>query len=416
MNKKIFFKNTLISIFLTLLLITGTILPNTLFKASSNEQINPSSSTVSYESSDTSSLPVASAGSEISASISPIAGSTPVQVAVASIDAIPDINADTFVSEMTVGWNLGNSLDSHYGDPTGDGNLSQETIWGNPKISQELIDYVSSLGFNTIRIPVSWYYHTYTDENGSLKIHPDWINRVKEVVDYCIANDMYVILNSHHDGMLFHVGVSDEEYTVISNNVKVIWSQIAETFKDYDNHLIFEPYNEVDNYEKYFDFGKKAARQMNSLNQIFVDTIRSTGGNNSTRILMVPTLLHNSGKQFINAYELPTDTVPNCLVVSVHCYPGAYDQQIESELAPLEKFSQKIGAPVVIDEWGTSKKYSPEGFRTVHASNFVARSLSHNLKCVYWDNGSSYAIIDRKTLTCDEAMIYAILNPAAYDD
>ena len=114
------------------------------------------------------------------------------------------LTASSFAKSMNVGWNLGNSLDSHYQEPTGDANLGQETIWGQPKITKEQIDYVKSLGFNTIRIPVSWYYHTYTDANGNLRVHPDWLKRVKEVVGYCLSNDMYVILDSHHDGKIFH--------------------------------------------------------------------------------------------------------------------------------------------------------------------------------------------------------------------
>ncbi|MBO5624016.1 MAG: cellulase family glycosylhydrolase, partial [Butyrivibrio sp.] len=93
------------------------------------------------------------------------------------------LTASAFINAMSVGWNLGNSLDSHYGEPTGDANFNQETIWGNPKISKELIDYVYSLGFNTIRIPVSWYYHSYTDSSGHLVVNRQWLQRVKEVVD-----------------------------------------------------------------------------------------------------------------------------------------------------------------------------------------------------------------------------------------
>ncbi len=327
----------------------------------------------------------------------------------------PDsFTATAFINSMSVGWNLGNSLDSHYGDPTGDANLSQETIWGNPKVSEELIDYVNSLGFNTIRIPVSWYYHSYRDSSGHLFVNDQWLQRVKEVVDYCYANDMYVILNSHHDGDLFHTGVSEEEFQLVSDNLTDLWTQLAIYFNDYDDHLIFEAYNEVDNYEKYWSFGSKAAKQLNELNQLFVDTVRSTGGNNARRILMIPTLLDNSGKEFLSAFSLPNDTISDRLLVTVHYYPEYYDETIEERLSSLESFSKYIGAPVVIGEWGTKSNYEPISFRSTHASNYVARCSSHGIKCIYWDNGSDYAIINRKNLSCNQEMISAIMNPQSY--
>lgn len=324
------------------------------------------------------------------------------------------LTASAFINAMSVGWNLGNSLDSHYGEPTGDANFNQETIWGNPKISKELIDYVYSLGFNTIRIPVSWYYHSYTDSSGHLVVNRQWLQRVKEVVDYCYANDMYVIIDSHHDGDLFHTGVDDQEFKKVSANLTDLWTQLAIYFNEYDDHLIFEAYNEVDNYEQYFAFGKKAAGQINVLNQLFVDTVRSTGGNNAKRILMIPTLLDNSGKEFLSAFSLPKDTVSDRLLVTVHYYPDYYDETIEDRLSSLEDFSKQIGAPVVIGEWGTKSTYEPYSFRSIHASNYVARCNFHGIKCIYWDNGSDYAIINRKNLTCNQEMISAIMNPQSY--
>lgn len=324
------------------------------------------------------------------------------------------LTASSFAQSMTVGWNLGNSLDSHYQDPTGDANLGQETIWGQPRITKAQIDYVKSLGFNTIRIPVSWYYHTYTDADGRLRVHPDWLKRVKEVVDYCLADDLFVILDSHHDGKIFHAGVGATEYNTISANVTSIWGDIATYFKDSDQRLMFEAFNEPDNYEKYWQFGKKAASQMNELNQLFVDVVRNSGGENSQRILIVPTLLDGNGEKFVNAFVLPNDTVKDKLIATVHFYPQFFDQSIEPTLTRLEDFSKRIGAPVIIGEWGTKKSYSPASYRAVHAGNFVARCKAHNLNCIYWDNGSSFAVVDRTKLTCNQEMINAMMNPVAY--
>ena len=325
--------------------------------------------------------------------------------------ASSDLSASSFVNHMKTGWNLGNSLDAHYGPPTGDGNLSQETIWGNPLVSKQLIDYVKAQGFDVIRVPVSWYTHTFRDENGSIHISPQWISRVKEVVDYCIADGLYVVLNTHHDGKIFHAGVSDRDFDQVKADAASIWTEIATAFSSYDQHLIFEAYNEVDNLAKPWSFGKKAAAQMNEMNQIFVNVVRSCGGNNSQRLLMIPTLLHQSGPEFKQSFILPQDSANGKLIVALHKYAQSFDQSIDSTFADIAAFSKTLGVPIVITEWGTTDKYSPARYRTVHASNFIARANKYGLKCIYWDNGGDYAIINRKELTANAEMLNAIMNP-----
>ena len=344
-------------------------------------------------------------------SISLLLSNIPIH-SIAAKDSIT--SAATFVKQMKAGWNLGNSLDSHYGEPNGDANLSQETIWGNPKVTKQQIDYVKSQGFDVIRVPVTWYVHTYRDANGAIHIHPDWLSRVHEVVDYCINDGFYVIINTHHDGKLFHCGVSDSEFNQVKADAASIWSEIANSFSGYDEHLIFESYNEVDNLDKPWSFGKKAASQMNELNQIFVNTVRSTGAGNSQRLLMVPTLLHQTGEKFQKSFVLPQDTIPGKLIVAVHFYTKSFDQSLDNTFNSLSNFSKSINAPIIISEWGTSNSFTPAQFRTVNASNYVARANKFNIKCIYWDNGSNYAIIDRKNLTNNAEMISAIMNPAEY--
>ncbi|MDD6270293.1 MAG: cellulase family glycosylhydrolase, partial [Oscillospiraceae bacterium] len=105
------------------------------------------------------------------------------------------LTADQITEEMKIGWNIGNSLDSV---PKTSDVATHETAWGNPKVTQELIDAVKAKGFNTVRVPTTWYPHV-TESNGTYTIDPAWLARVKEVVDYCYNNDMYVILNVHHE-------------------------------------------------------------------------------------------------------------------------------------------------------------------------------------------------------------------------
>lgn len=323
-----------------------------------------------------------------------------------------NITGMEYVRQMNIGWSLGNSLDSKCDkNSLGlDKNLKQELNWGNPYISKDLIDYVAQSGINTIRIPVTWYYNTGVDENGNLVIGPQWLARVQEVVDYAIANNMYVILNSHHDQPILYAGVSEDKMQTVLKNTENLWRQIAEYFKDYDEHLIFEGFNEIDNLEKSWNYGETAADQMNRMNQTFVNTVRNTGGNNINRILMVPTLLDGINIDILNAFVVPSDVVDDSIIIQVHFYSKKYCENIEETFAELERFSEEKRTPVIIGEFGTTNSYVSSDLREIQASNFVARAAEHGIKCIWWDNGSDYAIIDRRNLNNSNiAMINALL-------
>lgn len=152
-------------------------------------------------------------------------------------DAADTITAFEITEEMKIGWNLGNSLDATGG--AGYSGLDTEISWGNPKATQEMINTVKAKGFNTLRIPTTWYPHL----DGNNNIDPAWLARVHEVVDYAYKNDMYVILNVHHENWINRadLGTAYEEMSV---KLKAIWKQLAEEFKDYDQHLVFEGMNE----------------------------------------------------------------------------------------------------------------------------------------------------------------------------
>ncbi len=339
-----------------------------------------------------------------------LAGARPIQV------RAEEVTASSVHAAIGTGWNLGNSLDAHHKKSmkVGEPNLDHETIWGQPKVTKAQIDYVASLGFNAIRVPVTWYNHTYRDATGTLHIRQEWLARVREVIDYCLADNLYVFMDTHHDKDLIYAGVSEEELAQVKSDAASLWREIASYFADADHKLIFESYNEVDNHVKYWQYGEKAARQMNELNQVFVDTVRSTGGKNADRVLMVPTLLNHNGGESLNKFVLPKDTVKDRILVTVHCYSQQYDQAVEGVFAGLENFSKRIGAKVIIGEWGSTTKYAPAQYRGIHAANYVARAAAHGIKCFYWDNGSNYAIVDRTALTCNQGMINAIMNPVAY--
>lgn len=329
-----------------------------------------------------------------------------------------DITANEFVSYMNIGWNLGNSLDSHYGDRTGTGVLGQERTWGNVTITKDLIDYVHELGFNTIRIPVTWYYNTYTDEQGNLHIVQQWLERVQEVVDYAISNDMYVIINTHHEQPIIYAGTDDETFKQVLSDAQDLWYDISYYFKDYDEHLIFESYNEVDNIKTSWSYSDNAAIQMNKLNQVFVDTVRATGNNNKNRLLVVPTLLDGHASNFLNSFVLPKDIVENKIIIQVHNYSNQFDQDIEPLFESLEEYSNIIKAPIIIGEFGTKPSYEPSGYRVQATSNYVARAKAHGIKCIYWDDGNlnNFGLIDRRDFSNSRFdIINALINPVAYE-
>ena len=329
-------------------------------------------------------------------------------------DTLKNADTEAILEDMGLGWNLGNSLDA-----TGGSGLDTETSWSNPKTTQALIDKAKSLGFNTVRVPVSWGKHVSGD---NYTIDSAWLARVKEVVDYCYKNDMYVILNIHHDtkssasasGAGYYPRSS--AYSSSEKFVTSVWSQMAEYFKDYDYHLIFETLNEPrligTGYEWWFNKWnipsevKDAIDCINKLNQKAVDTIRDTGSNNRGRLIMCPGYDASIDGATVSGFKLPTDISgnKNRIAVSVHAYSpynfamnvgsgstSAYTSSIKSELRDLfstlkSNFRDK-GIPVVIGEFGSTDKNNTAE-RVKWATDYTALAKKNNIPCVLWDNNA----------------------------
>ena len=329
-------------------------------------------------------------------------------------DTLKNADTEAILEDMGLGWNLGNSLDA-----TGGSGLDTETSWSNPKTTQALIDKVKSLGFNTVRVPVSWGKHVSGD---NYTIDSAWLARVKEVVDYCYKNDMYVILNIHHDtkssasasGAGYYPRSS--AYSSSEKFVTSVWSQMAEYFKDYDYHLIFETLNEPrligTGYEWWFNKWnipsevKDAIDCINKLNQKAVDTIRDTGSNNRGRLIMCPGYDASIDGATVSGFKLPTDISgnKNRIAVSVHAYSpynfamnvgsgstSTYTSSIKNELQDLfstlkSNFRDK-GIPVVIGEFGSTDKNNTAE-RVKWATDYTALAKKNNIPCVLWDNNA----------------------------
>ncbi|MBR1639857.1 MAG: glycoside hydrolase family 5 protein [Treponema sp.] len=313
------------------------------------------------------------------------------------------------VKDMKTGWNLGNTLDA-----TGTKRITSETSWGQPKTTKAMIDGLAASGMKTIRIPTSWHNHII---DSNYTIDPKWMARVKEIVDWAIENDMYVILNSHHDnhsspsamkkGSGYYPNSTNyEESKAFLEN---IWSQICLAFNNgYDEHLVFETMNEPrlcgTGHEWWFDPNasecKDAAENLNKLNQVVVNTIRSSGGNNEKRFIACPGLQASPDSALADAFKMPEDIEKGRLIVSVHMYspykfamesPGAKDyttQMSRENAATFKRLADKFvanGYPVYIGEYGATNKNNLEA-RTAWFHDFIKFTKAHGIPCILWDN------------------------------
>ena len=321
--------------------------------------------------------------------------------------------AGEIFNNIKSGWNLANTLESQgdwiysycSGTPT-----DFETCWGNPITTKATFDKVKAAGFNAVRIPVTWRQHI-GDASTGYKVVEAWMNRVKEVVDLAVQDDFYIILNVHHDvgaeGWLWATEDSVKENT---EKFKSLWVQIANEFKDYDNKLMFEGFNEILNKECNWQYpGQESTTAVNKLNQIFVDTVRKTGGNNPKRCLIVNTYAANADGRVLDEFVVPKDTIENSLMVQFHFYqPYSYASRITDEwtkqtawrensgkgtvdgilLNVYKHFSEK-GIPVIMGEIAAAAKENTAD-RAEYASYVVQQSAKYGIKCFWWDEGGKF--------------------------
>jgi len=208
-------------------------------------------------------------------------------------------------SRIRLGFNIGNTMEA----------IGGETAWGNPLITEALIKAAKANGFNAIRLPVAW--DQYANQQ-TAKIDQAWLDRVKQVVKYCVDNQMYVILNIHWDGGWLERNVQPEKQVTVNQKQKAFWAQIATQMRDFDEHLIFAGSNEP---------SATTATQMPvlmSYHQTFIDTVRATGGKNAYRVLVVqgPAVDIDYSEKLWTV--MPNDTVSNKLMYEVHFYPWQF--------------------------------------------------------------------------------------------
>ncbi|MCR4646132.1 MAG: cellulase family glycosylhydrolase [Oscillospiraceae bacterium] len=314
--------------------------------------------------------------------------------------------AAQIAADIRVGWNLGNTLDC-YDDKDAVKPETLETYWGNVKTTKATIDAVRAKGFNAVRIPVTWGNHM--DASGT--IDSAWMDRVQEVVDYAAANDMYIILNTHHEDALWMHPSSAEESVVTERFVRA-WEQIADRFKDYDSKLLFEGLNEprIHGTSSEWMGGTSEERKViNHMQERFVSTVRASGGNNAQRTLIVTTHAASITDAAISGLELPDD---DNIIVSIHNYAPwklttkeypevrSFDQagkdELNGEFDKLKRLFIDKGVPVIITEFGAEDKGNTP-VRAAYYAYYIKAAAERGIPCFIWDNGakSSYGLLNR---------------------
>ena len=367
-----------------------------------------------------------------------------VQAAKKDTTSFEDLNQSQIVEAMGPGWNLGNQLESVTD------NVPEETNWGNPVITEKLIQSVKAAGFKSIRIPVS--YFAKIDDDKDYTIDSKWLDRVQEVVDYCIKNDLYAVINIHGDGYNTIDGswllCNGKNQTEIKKKYKKVWKQIAERFKNYDEHLLFESMNEEFD-GSYSEPNKEYYQNINDYNQIFVDTVRKTGDNNTKRWLIIPgwnTNIDYTAGDY--GFKLPTDQYRNKsidkeeqrIMISVHYYSpwdfcggenGVITQwgneaddpsktsttcdetYMKNQLNLMKTTFADKGYPVFIGEYGSIDKTSYDSENEYYRAYFARKlcQLSRKNGCIpmYWDNGYNgvhgFGLFDRTTCEVTQPVI-----------
>ena len=355
-------------------------------------------------------------------------------------------DSKVLAKKINLGWNLGNTLEA----------IGGETAWGNPKASKTLIDLVKASGFNAVRIPCAW--DQYLENQTTYKIKDLWLARVKEVVDYCIENDMYAILNIHWDGGWLENNPTPDKQAEVNKKQKAIWEQIALYFRNYDERLLFAGTNEV-----HTTSGNPTQANFDvqmSYNQTFVDAVRSTGGKNAYRNLIIQAYNTNID-QAVAYLKISTDYVPDRLMVEVHHYDpwnfcglekdetwGKYaalwgqpyeqyaigvlagraatwgkEDYLKTQFNKMKTSFVDKGYPVILGEYGVIRRTTYSGDALMHHLNSRAYYLryvteqakNYGLIPFYWDNGGignlAFGIIDRKTnRIADEKALNALIE------
>ncbi|MDF4204300.1 glycoside hydrolase family 5 protein [Maribacter sp. SA7] len=313
-----------------------------------------------------------------------------------------DISPKEFVLDMGSGWNLGNTLDTEDVDVT---------AWGNPLTTKAMIDEIANMGFKTLRLPVTWQYHTGSAPDYLLET--DWLNTVENIANFALSNDMYVIINIHHDDEW--IVPTYENAPLVKDRLTKTWTQIANRFKPYGDYVIFETLNEPrhEGSPEEWEGGTAEGRDVvNQYHQVSVDAIRATDGNNAVRKIMVSTYAAGTGENVLQDYIVPNND--ENVIVSIHSYsPYLFSlagtdpiwgtdedkAQLTQEFNTIQNKFESEGRAVVMGEWGSTFSDN-ENDRLAHAEYYANLCAERGICPIWWDNGNAdeFGIFNRNTL------------------
>lgn len=326
----------------------------------------------------------------------------------------PFESAWEMISHLSYGYNLGNTLESN---PSGDwwdqraphSVTDWETAWGQPVTTQQIIDDIKSKGINIIRVPVTWGPHM--DANN--QVDEAWMKRVEEVVNYVLKdNNCYCIINVMHDtGTDGWMHTTEESYAASSAKFKTLWTQIANHFRSYGDHLIFESFNEILHDDSWATTPTASDYDIvNRYNQDFVDAVRATGGNNAYRNIAVTTYAATCDQPALDGFKMPTDIHDNHIYVSVHNYNpynfcndnsgtnadgSTYDYNIrvfdddckavvDDYMARTSARFNQLGVPYLFGEFGAIDAKKDMGERVKYATYVATQMKKYNTTGLWW--------------------------------
>lgn len=317
------------------------------------------------------------------------------------------------VDAMQPGWNLGNTLDATGPD---------ETSWGNPPVTKELIHQIAKQGYRSIRIPVTWMQHVGPAPDYT--VDPAWLDRVQQIVDWSLDEGLYVLINMHHDSWEW-VNTLGANHDPVMSEYKAIWSQVADRFKDYPDTLLFESINEpsFSNADTDTQFAL-----LDELNQTFVHLVRDSGGKNKDRPLVLPSLNTNASQANLDslANTIAELNDPN-LIATVHFYGfwpfsvniAGYTKFEETSINDIQATIDGVystfvskGIPTIIGEYGllgfdTGLGTVEHGEMLKFFEYFLQYSEAHDVTNMLWDNGQHF---NRTTFQWSDPDLFNIIK------
>ncbi|SEM52182.1 cellulase family glycosylhydrolase [Streptacidiphilus jiangxiensis] len=335
-------------------------------------------------------------------------------------DATPMVHnrAMDTVARMQPSWNMGNSLDA----------IPDETSWGNPPATKALFDYIKSQGFRSVRIPVAW--SNGQSATAPYTIDPTYLARVKQVVDYALADGLYVDMNVHHDSWQWITNMPTQHDQVLAR-FDATWTQLAETFRNESDRLLFESVNEPGFTGATGDAQKMSL--LDELNNSFHSIVRRSGGGNATRLLILPPVGSSPDQTSMEhlAADMATLNDPD-LVATVHYYSfwpfsvniagyTTFNAQTQQDLTDAfnrmrDIFTSK-GIPVYLGEYGLLSEPDSgiveRGEMLKYFQEVAYQARLDHVTTALWDDGN---FLDRNALQWRDPALFSWIKSSYHTE